>query len=51
MEAADRDRLEYVADLILELQTIATDAGCETLAGLLSLSHAEAMRKKNGIQK
>jgi hypothetical protein len=40
-----RDRLEYVADLLLELQAIATEEGCETLAGLLALSRAEALRK------
>ena len=44
-EANDRDRLEYIADLLLELRELASDAGCETLAGLLSLSHAEAIRK------
>ncbi len=43
--ATDRDRLEYIADLLLELQSIAKGTGCETLAGLLSLSHAEAVRK------
>ena len=29
------DRLEYVADLLLELQSIAISSKCETLAGLL----------------
>ncbi|MEQ1717505.1 MAG: hypothetical protein ABL907_16270 [Hyphomicrobium sp.] len=43
--SSTRDRLEYVADLLLELQSIATQTGCETLAGLLNLSHAEALRQ------
>ncbi len=43
--ASKAERLEYVADLLMELQGIATQAGCETLAGLISLSHAEALRK------
>lgn len=43
--ASKAERLEYVADLLMELQGIATEAGCETLAGLISLSHAEALRR------
>jgi hypothetical protein len=43
--ASTVERLEYVADLLMELQGIATEAGCETLAGLISLSHAEALRR------
>lgn len=43
--ASKAERLEYVADLLMELQGIATEAGCETLAGLISLSHAEAVRR------
>jgi len=39
------DRLEYVADLLLELQAIAVTCRCDTLAGLLALSHAEALRQ------
>lgn len=42
--ASKAERLEYVADLLMELQGIATEAGCETLAGF-SLSHAEAVRR------
>ena len=48
LDAVDRDRLEYIADLLLELRTIASEAKCDTLAGLLSLSHAEALRRANG---
>lgn len=40
-----RDRLEYMADMLLELQDIASDCGCATLSGLLALSHAEALRQ------
>lgn len=43
------ERLEYVADLLMELQGIATQAGCETLAGLISLSHAEALRRAQNL--
>ncbi len=39
------ERLEYVADLLLELQAIAVTCRCDTLAGLLALSHAEALRQ------
>jgi hypothetical protein len=41
----EADRLEYVADLLLELQAIAVTCRCDTLAGLLALSHAEALRQ------
>ena len=47
--AEQRERLAYLADMLNELQTMATREGCETLAGLLALSHAEAMRKAAGI--
>jgi len=43
------DRLEYVADLLLELQSIAISSKCETLAGLLNLAHAEALRQSRQI--
>ncbi len=43
--AREVDRLEYVADLLLELQAIAVTCSCDTLAGLLALSHAEALRQ------
>lgn len=39
------ERLEYIADLLMELQLIAEETGCETLAGLIGLSHAEALRR------
>jgi hypothetical protein len=44
-----RERLAYLADMLSELQTMAAREGCETLAGLLALSHAEAQRKASGI--
>ena len=40
-----RERLAYLADMLSELQVIAASEGCETLAGLLALSHTEALRK------
>ena len=42
---AQRERLAYLADMLNELQVMAAGEGCETLAGLLALSHAEALRK------
>lgn len=39
-----QERLEYVADLLAELQTIVAPAASQTLTGLLELSEAEARR-------
>jgi hypothetical protein len=39
------DRLAYMADLLTELKDMADAEGRETLAGLLSLARAEALRK------
>jgi hypothetical protein len=36
------DMLDYVADMILELRTLADDADCDLLAALLNLAHREA---------
>lgn len=49
-EISGADRLEYVADLLVELEVIAAQENCETLAGLLVLSQTEARRRsqKNG---
>ena len=44
-ESEKHERLSYLADLVNELREMAAKEGCETLAGLLALSHAEAMRK------
>ena len=43
-----RERLAYLADMLREMQTIAEREGCEILAGLLGLSHAEAQREVTG---
>ena len=43
-----RERLASLADMLSELQTMAEREGCETLAGLLGLSHAEARRQVSG---
>lgn len=40
-----RERLEYLADLLGELQQIAEREGCRRLARLLAISYAEAMRE------
>ena len=36
------DRLSYMADMISELQAMAQETQCQTLAGILGLAHAEA---------
>ena len=38
-----RYRLEYLADLVLDLQTLARGCGSSTLVGLLALAHSEAL--------
>jgi hypothetical protein len=42
------ERLSYLADMVAEMQDLAAREGCVTLAGLLSLSHAEAQRQVLG---
>jgi hypothetical protein len=37
--------MAYVADLLLELREMVRDDGHGTLAGLLTLAHAEALKK------
>ena len=44
------DRLEYVADLLSELQDIAAEEGCEMLAGLLNLSQTESRRQARNFR-
>jgi sensor histidine kinase regulating citrate/malate metabolism len=39
------DQLDYLADMIAELRTMAHDGHLITLAGILSLAHAEAMQQ------
>jgi hypothetical protein len=39
------DYLQYIADMLLELKSMADKEGCTTLAGLLALSYAEAQLK------
>lgn len=38
-------RMAYMADLLLELQAMASAEGHTTLAGLLALAHSEAISK------
>lgn len=38
-------RMAYIADLLLELQGMASAEGHATLAGLLALAHSEAVTK------
>lgn len=37
------DQLEYMADMLLELNEIAERLGCPTLAAILSVAHREAL--------
>jgi hypothetical protein len=38
-------RMDYMADLLLELKGMAASEGHTTLAGILALAHAEAITK------
>lgn len=40
---AQADQIAYVADMILELQTIVRRSNLTTLAGILDLAHDEAL--------
>ncbi len=40
-----RDHLEYLADLLGELQQMAEREGCHKLSRMLAISHAEAQRE------
>jgi hypothetical protein len=42
------ERLTYLADMLSEMQELAAREGCVTLAGLISLSCAEAQRQVSG---
>jgi hypothetical protein len=44
-DANSLTRMAYVADLLLELRDMVTAEGHATLAGLLTLAHAEARSK------
>ncbi|MFN3869602.1 MAG: hypothetical protein ACK4MF_11120 [Hyphomicrobiaceae bacterium] len=37
------EQIEYMADMILEMQELAAHAGLSTLAGILKLAHSEAL--------
>lgn len=43
-------KLQYAADLLTQLRTIAADLGCDTLAGLLGLAHSEALRQSLALK-
>jgi hypothetical protein len=40
-----RERLEYLADLLSELEVLAKREGCRKLSGLIALSRAEALEE------
>jgi hypothetical protein len=43
-----REHLEYLADLLGELQRMAEREGCRKLSRMLAISHAEAVREAYG---
>src|SRR5262249_45910772 len=43
-----KDRLEYMSDLISQLELMAREQGLTKLAALLQQAHAEAGRRRNG---
>lgn len=43
------DMLTYMADMLVELRSIADKNNWQTLSGLLALSHAEAMIRRDEI--
>ena len=43
-----REHLEYLADLLGQLQRMAEEEGCRRLSRMLAISHAEAMREAHG---
>ncbi|MCL4765893.1 MAG: hypothetical protein KJZ80_06670 [Hyphomicrobiaceae bacterium] len=43
-----RQQLEYMADMIRQMQVMAWHAGCSTLAGILELAHREADMQRGG---
>jgi hypothetical protein len=45
LDALRADRIAYMADMISELQCLAHEAQCMTLAGILGLAHAEAQQQ------
>lgn len=47
--ASSAQRLAYIADMALELKSMAEQADCPTLTGLLELAHREArLRQRLG---
>lgn len=44
------ERLKYLADMVSELQEIASREGCVTLAGLLALAHVEAQQRATDLK-
>lgn len=45
------DVLTYVADMLSELQDVVSRQGCVTLAGLLALSHVEALHQASDAKR
>ncbi len=45
------DVLTYLADMLSELQDVASRQGCVTLAGLLALSHVEALHQASDAKR
>lgn len=49
-ERSKRDELNYLADMIKELASMAAKLGCPTLAGILTLASREAQLERNRNQ-
>lgn len=45
------ERLEYISELLVELEQMSRSAGCETLADLLIVAAGEAQRQKEQVAK
>jgi hypothetical protein len=45
------ERLAYLADMLWELRELAAREGCVTLAGLISLAHAESEKQVSGARR
>lgn len=45
------DRLEYMADIVLDLKQMAESSGCVTLAAILGLAYVEATQQCERVRK
>ena len=50
-QALAADKLDYLADMVLELKQLADRSGLRTLAGILALAHIEASQQVAALRK